>query len=45
MLIMCAGERMPSGPAPPQWQIEAMRRLEIPEDMQKQYGFQPLGLR
>jgi uncharacterized protein len=24
----------------PQWQIEAMRRLEIPEDMQKQYGFQ-----
>jgi hypothetical protein len=27
----------------PQWQIEAMRRLEIPEDMQKQYGFQPMG--
>jgi uncharacterized protein len=27
----------------PQWQIEALRRLEIPEDMQKQYGFQPLG--
>jgi len=27
----------------PQWQIEAMRRLEIPEDMQKQYGFAPLG--
>ena len=27
----------------PQWQIEAMRRLEIPEDMQKQHGFQPLG--
>ena len=27
----------------PQWQIEAMRRLEIPEDMQKKYGFQPLG--
>jgi uncharacterized protein len=27
----------------PQWQIEAMRRLEIPEAMQKQYGFQPLG--
>ena len=23
----------------PQWQIEAMRRLEIPEDMQKKYGF------
>jgi uncharacterized protein len=27
----------------PQWQIEAMRRLEIPEAMQKQYGFKPLG--
>jgi predicted TIM-barrel fold metal-dependent hydrolase len=27
----------------PQWQIEALRRLEIPEDMQKQYGFTPLG--
>jgi hypothetical protein len=27
----------------PQWQIEALRRLEIPEDMQKQYGFKPLG--
>jgi predicted TIM-barrel fold metal-dependent hydrolase len=27
----------------PQWQIEGMRRLEIPEDMQKQHGFQPLG--
>ena len=27
----------------PQWQIEALRRLEIPEDMQKQHGFQPLG--
>src|SRR5215467_15927893 len=27
----------------PQWQIEALRRLEIPEDMQKQYGFQPMG--
>jgi len=27
----------------PQWQIEAMRRLEIPEDMQKRYGFMPLG--
>jgi predicted TIM-barrel fold metal-dependent hydrolase len=23
----------------PQWQIEAMRRLEIPEDMRKKYGF------
>jgi uncharacterized protein len=27
----------------PQWQIEALRRLEIPEDMQKKYGFTPLG--
>src|SRR5258707_7153566 len=27
----------------PQWQIEGLRRLEIPEDMQKKYGFQPLG--
>src|SRR5690349_11582391 len=27
----------------PQWQIEAMRRLEIPEDMQKKHGFAALG--
>jgi predicted TIM-barrel fold metal-dependent hydrolase len=27
----------------PQWQIEAMRRIEIPEDMQKKHGFAPLG--
>src|SRR6266850_2366335 len=27
----------------PQWQIEALRRLEIPEDMQKKHGFRPLG--
>jgi uncharacterized protein len=27
----------------PQWQIEALRRLEIPEDMQKKYGFGPIG--
>ena len=27
----------------PQWQIEAMRRLEIPEDMQRKYGFSALG--
>lgn len=27
----------------PQWQIEALRRLEIPMDMQKQHGFVPLG--
>jgi hypothetical protein len=27
----------------PQWQIEGLRRLEIPADMQKKYGFKPLG--
>jgi hypothetical protein len=27
----------------PQWQIEALRLLEIPEAMQKTYGFAPLG--
>ncbi len=27
----------------PQWQIEAMRRLEIPEAMQKKHSFAPLG--
>ncbi len=27
----------------PQWQIEGLRRLEIPEDMQKKFGFAPLG--
>jgi predicted TIM-barrel fold metal-dependent hydrolase len=27
----------------PQWQIEGLRRLEIPEDMQKRHGFKPLG--
>jgi predicted TIM-barrel fold metal-dependent hydrolase len=27
----------------PQWQIEALRRLEIPDDMQRQHGFAPLG--
>jgi len=27
----------------PQWQIEALRRLEIPEDMQQKHGFDPLG--
>jgi hypothetical protein len=27
----------------PQWQIEGLRRLEIPDDMQKKYGFKPLG--
>jgi uncharacterized protein len=27
----------------PQWQIEALRRLEIPEAMRAKYGFAPLG--
>jgi hypothetical protein len=27
----------------PQWQIEGLRRIEIPEDMQKSHGFAPLG--
>jgi predicted TIM-barrel fold metal-dependent hydrolase len=27
----------------PQWQIEGLRRLEIPEEMQKTYGYSPLG--
>jgi predicted TIM-barrel fold metal-dependent hydrolase len=27
----------------PQWQIEAFRRLEIPEDMRTAHGFAPLG--
>ena len=27
----------------PQWQIEALRRLEIPEELQRKYGLQPLG--
>ena len=27
----------------PQWQIEALRRLEIPEDMRLAHGFAPLG--
>ncbi|MFQ5567454.1 MAG: amidohydrolase family protein [Paracoccaceae bacterium] len=27
----------------PQWQIEAMRRLEIPADIQRKHGMKPLG--
>lgn len=27
----------------PQWQIEGLRRLEIPEDMQRAHGYAPLG--
>jgi uncharacterized protein len=27
----------------PQWQIEALRRLEIPEDLQRKYALKPLG--
>ena len=28
----------------PQWQIEALRRLEIPEELQKKHGYAPLGV-
>jgi hypothetical protein len=27
----------------PQWQIEALRRMEIPEDIQRTYGLKPMG--
>jgi len=27
----------------PQWQIEALRRLEIPPELQSKYNFKPLG--
>ena len=27
----------------PQWQIEALRRIEIPEEIQRKYGYAPLG--
>jgi hypothetical protein len=27
----------------PQWQIEAFRRIEIPEDLRKKFGYDPLG--
>ncbi len=27
----------------PQWQIEGLRRLEIPDEMQQKHGFAPLG--
>jgi predicted TIM-barrel fold metal-dependent hydrolase len=27
----------------PQWQIEGLRRIEIPEDMRRRHGFAPLG--
>jgi hypothetical protein len=27
----------------PQWQIEALRRIEIPEELQRRYGYAPLG--
>jgi len=38
----CSGYRC-SMDRGPQWQIEGLRRLEIPEDMQQKYGFKPLG--
>ena len=28
----------------PQWQIEALRRLQMPEDLMERFGFAPLGL-
>src|SRR3989442_749992 len=31
------------GTGSPQWQIEGLRRMEIPEDMQRKFGFAPLG--
>ena len=27
----------------PQWQIEGLRRIEIPEDLQKKFALKPLG--
>src|SRR5262249_51099579 len=27
----------------PQWQIEAFRRMEVPEGLQKKFGWDPLG--
>jgi predicted TIM-barrel fold metal-dependent hydrolase len=27
----------------PQWQIEALRRLELPEDLRRRFGWNPLG--
>jgi uncharacterized protein len=27
----------------PQWQIEAFRRLEIPDDLQRRFGYAPMG--
>ena len=27
----------------PQWQIEALRRLEIPDELQRKFGLSPLG--
>ncbi len=41
MQITCSGDSVWYGS--PQWQIEAFRRLEIPEDMQKKHGFAALG--
>ena len=41
--ITCSGAPTRVWYGSPQWQIEAMRRLEIPEDMQKKHGFAPLG--
>ena len=40
---MCAGAPTAIWTGSPQWQIEALRCLEIPEVLQKKHGFEPLG--
>ena len=39
--VVCGSDSLWYGS--PQWQIEALRRLEIPEDMRRKHGFAPLG--
>ena len=41
-IVGYVGSAAPSG-RPLEVAIEGLRRLEIPEDMQKKYGFKPLG--
>jgi hypothetical protein len=41
--IVSSDEYFPTPQTRQQRAVEARRRLEIPEDMQKQYGFMPLG--
>ena len=40
---MLCGVPIQFGTVHPQWQIEAFRRMEIPEDLRKDYGFEPFG--